>query len=357
MVSARDSSNVLTCANCGGTLERVEEYSLDIAGQEVPFYADRCASCLNEYVNAPEILRGDAELLEAFRPAAGPLGTYRRIVNLSSRDRDFRSVAGPTVAASLLAYLLREDLADVAFLAHQGVSEEPVVAFHRKDLIRAGEIRMGAGRAVFTGSGLRTNLLTLAQLKRFVEQDEALHPRIAVIGRPCQIYTVRKLRWDRFAPGYELAFALGTYCYGNFAPAGWGARRLRELLGFDPADIRRVEFVGEELRFTTAGGAQTKVGLDDVVGLVNANCLQCYDFSASFSDVSVGLVGPDELFESAVVRTERGERIVDQAVRDGVLMESAHVYGQADLAENERKTTRFLEAMVEIKKQLTRKLR
>jgi len=354
---ALDAPTVGACPACGTALERLEDYALDIAGQEVIFHADRCPSCANEYVNAPEILRPDSELLSEYRPNASPLGSRRRIVNLSSRDRDLRNRAGPKVAGTLLAYLLHEDLADVVFLAHQAVSEEPVVAFSRKDLRSASEIRMGPGRAVFTGSGLRANLLTLTQLKRFAEQDGGLHPRIAMMGRPCQIYTARKLLWDRFAPGYELAFALGTFCYGNFAPAAWGGQHLRQLLGFDPAEIRRVEFTGEELAFTAGSGAQRRLPQEEVAGLVNANCLQCYDFTVSFSDVSVGQIGPDPLFETAIIRTELGDGIVDQAVRDGFLATSAQIYGRADVAHDETQAAGFLEAMVEIKKQLTRKLR
>ena len=345
------------CAVCGAALERIDEYALDIAGREITFHADRCASCGNEYVNAPEILRPDPELLAVYHPEAGPLGSFRRIVNLSSRDREFRTHPGPKVAGTLLAYLLQEDLADVVILAHQGVSEEPVVAFRRKDLYSAGEIRMGSGRAVFTGRGLRANLLTLSQLKHFTEADGGLHPRIAVMGRPCQIYTVRKILWDRFAPGYELVFALGTFCYGNFAPAAWGGQHLRKLLGFDPAEIRRVEFTGEELMFTSGTGVQRRLPQQEVAGLVNANCLQCYDFTVSFSDVSVGRVGPDPLFETMIVRTDLGDRMVNQAVSDGFFATSAQIYGRADVAREEAQVAGFLEAMVEIKKQLTRKLR
>ncbi len=357
MVSGRDPSEGPTCANCGGPLERLDENTLDIAGEEITFYADRCTSCRNEFVNAPGILRPDDELISTFRSTTGPLGSYRRIMTLASRDRVFRLFPGPKVAATILGHLLEEDLADVALLAHQGVTEEPVVAFTKADLFRAGEIRMGTGRAVLTGSGLRANLLTLAQLKRFAETDHGLNPRIAVMGRPCQIYTVRKLLWDRYVPGYELAFALGVYCYGNFAPLAGGARKLREILGFDPLEIRQVDFVGEELRFTSEAGAQCRVGQDAVAGLVNPNCLQCYDFSASFSDLSVGHVGPDEMFETAVVRTDRGEKIVNQAARDGLLMTSAEVYGQPEFVVDERRAKILLEAMVEIKKQLTRNLR
>lgn len=116
MISGRDSPDIPTCATCGGALERIEENTIDIAGEEVTFYADRCTSCLNEFVNAPEILQPDEELISNFRPTAGPLGSYRRITTLASRDRDFRLFAGPKVAAAILAYLLEKDLADVVLL-------------------------------------------------------------------------------------------------------------------------------------------------------------------------------------------------------------------------------------------------
>jgi len=344
-----------TCVSCGGQLERVDELTLDIAGQDVPFYTDRCGVCLSEFVTAPDIFRDDAELLNQFR-TRGPIGSPRRILSLTSRERGTRPPPGSRVAATLLGHMLEHDMADVVFLAHQGVAEEPVVAFTKRDLVRVGEIRTGKSRAIFTGSQRRSNLLTLAQLRRFTEQDRGAHPRIAVMGRPCQIYTARKLLWDRYAPGYELAFALGLFCYGNFNPA-WGGATLRRLLGFDPVEIRRVEFIGEQLRFTSSNGTQAMVGQDSVAGLVNPNCLGCEDFAASFSDVSVGLVGSDDASETAIVRTELGERLVEATIRDGLMEESESHFGGANSAEEQRNAAAYLGAIAEIKKQLTRQIR
>jgi len=345
------------CVACGSTVEPTEEYGLDIAGREVTFVATRCPSCANEYVNAPEILRPDKELMEAYRPSASALGSFRRVLTLTSRDREFRHRVGDKVAGTLLWYLLEEDMADVVFLAHLSVTEEPVMAFKKKDLFEAWQIRMGAGRAITTGGGLRANLATLTQLKTFVETDRGLHPRIAVMGRPCQVYTMRKLLWERFASGYELAFALGTFCYGNFAPAGWGGKKLTELLGFDPSEIRQVRFLGDEMEFVSGRGVTRKVPQGNIAGLVNANCLQCYDFSVKFSDISVGHIGGEELFEAAVVRTELGDQVLEQAINDGFLAPAAQLYGKADAEDDEKRSLAFLNAMVDVKKGLTQKVR
>lgn len=345
-----------TCASCGGPLERVEEYPMDIAGREVIFVADRCPRCGNEYVNAPSMMLPDGPLVSAFEPKSTPIGKYRRVVTATSRDPDLRRNPGDKVAATLLWYLLEKKLADVVLLAHHSTSEEPVIATTKAELAKAWQIRMGAGRAVVTGSGLRTNMLTLAQLKNFAERDGGKHPRVAVMGRPCQIYTMRKLRWDAYVPGHSLAFALGTFCYGNFAPAGWGARRLKEMLGFDPSEIRGVRF-GDEMVFESARGDVKKLPPAQVAGLVNANCLQCYDFSVTFSDVSVGHVGGEEFFEAAVLRTDLGERVFEDAVREGYLATSDAVYGKGDAAAQEKQAVSFLATMADVKRELTRKLR
>lgn len=352
-----ETGAVVACVHCGKPCERIDEYALDIAGREVLFYADRCPNCRNEYVNAPEILKTDKELLGAFQPDASDLGTYRRVLNLSSRDREFRRHPGYKVAGTLLWYLLEEDMADVVLLAHQGVTEEPVMAFTKRDLYDAWQLRMGLGRAVVTGYNFRANLMTLAQLQRFAEVDRGLHPRIAVMGRPCQVYTLRKLHWDRFVPGYEMVFGLGTFCYGNYAPGAWGGEKLRTLLGFDPLDIRHIRYVGEELVFTPSQGEAKRVAQEDVAGLVNANCLQCYDFTAKFSDISVGSLGGDEPFEAVLLRTEGGEMVVGQAVHDGFLATSGQLYGKVDVAEEEQRTLAYLNAMVGIKRELTGRLR
>jgi coenzyme F420 hydrogenase subunit beta len=346
----------LTCASCGHLTERSEEYSVDIGGRDVLFVADRCPNCGNEYINAPSILIPDRPLLAAFEPEATPIGTYRRVVTVASRDPEFRGQPGDKVAATILGYLLDKGLADAVLLAHQGRSEEPVVAFTKAELAKAWQIRMGPGRAIETGSGLRANLLTLAQIKAFAERDAGEHPRVAVMGRPCQVYTSRKLLWDAYVPGYDLAFALGTFCYGNFAPAAWGARHLKALLGFDPSEIRGVRY-GEELQFTSAGGSVKSVPVSEVAGLVNSNCLQCYDFSVKFSDVSIGHVSGDDAFEGAIVRTALGAKVLDGAIKDGYLATSESMYGTKDAAAEEEKAVRFLTTMVDVKRELTRSLR
>jgi len=345
------------CVQCGAATEPMEEYGLDIGGREIMFYATRCPACHNEYVNGPEILRPDSELMDAFQPQASPLGMFRRIALVASKDSEFRRHVGHKVAGTLLWYLLQEDVADAVFLAHHSVTEDPVIAFKKKDLFDAWQIRMGPGRAIATGGGLRANLLTLSQLRKFVEADRGLHPRIAVMGRPCQIYTMRKLLWDAFAPGYELAFALGIFCYGNFAPAGWGSRKLAEVLGFDASEIRDVRFLGDVLEFVSVRGVSKKVPQEEVAGLVNANCLQCYDFSVRFSDVSVGSVDPEDMFEAALVRTEKGDQVLDQAINGGFLAPSSQLYGKSDAEEEARRAEKFLNAMVDVKSKLTRKLR
>ncbi len=345
-----------TCASCGGRTERVEEYPVDIAGREVVFVAERCTACGNEYVNAPSMMLPDGPLVSEFDPKATPIGKYRRVVTATTRDPDLRHNPGDKVAATILWYLLDKKLADAVLLLHHSTSEEPVVATTKEELAKAWQIRMGPGRAIVTGSGLRTNLLTLAQLRNFAERDGGKHPRVAVMGRPCQIYTMRKLRWDEYVPGYRLAFSLGTFCYGNFAPAGWGARHLKELLDFDPAEIRSVKF-GKELVFESARGVVKKVPPSKIAGLVNANCLQCYDFSVTFSDMSVGHVGGDEMLEAAILRTDLGEKVFDGAVRDGYLATSEAIYGKMDSVAEEQRVVKFLSTMVDVKRQLTRELR
>ena len=90
---------------------------------------------------------------------------------------------------------------------------------------------------------------------------------------------------------------------------------------------------------------------------VNANCLQCYDFSVRSSDVSVGNVGAEGFFEAAVLRTDLGERAFDGAVRDGYLVTSDVVYGTQGAAAEEKQVVMFLATMADVKRQLTQKLR
>jgi coenzyme F420 hydrogenase subunit beta len=360
MPNTRDPEPVTgphTCVTCGGLLRIMDVYHLDIADRDVSFYGEQCASCGNEYVNAPDILRPDEEIVKQFEPEKSPVGSYRKVQVVSSRDSGLRPHPGGKVAATLLSYLLEKDLADVVFLAHQSFDDDAVMAYSKEDLVSAGELRMSKARSIVTTGSLRANLLSLTQLRRFADADAGRHPRIAVMGRPCQVYTAQKLHWERFLPGYVLAFGLGTFCYGNFAPYGWGGELLREMLGFPVNEIRRVEYIGEEVQFSPRRGSAVRLAQESVVGLVNPNCLQCHDFTARFGDISVGPVGRDDLFEAAIVRTKKGSQILEGAIREGHLAPLKHLYPQADEDADAGRALVYLGAMTEIKRELTSTIR
>lgn len=352
-----DSLEPDSCMRCGHRMSVVEETPLDVAGEDVVLVRERCTNCEWEAISAPSILRSDHDLVPAFEPGKTPIGRYRRVVTALSREPGFRDLASDQVAGTLLWYALGTDRADVVIKAHQGYHDEPAVALTKEELFDVWQAPPGRGhRTVTTTDTLRVNLQTVDQLRRFAETDNGAHPRIALVGRPCQLYTVRKLRWDEFLPGYELALGLGMFCFGNFATAHYAGRELTRILGFDPSQIVSVRY-GDDFEFLSNSGQIKRARLSDVAGFVSPNCLQCTDFSASFSDLSIGRVGGEWGFEAVVLRTPRGEELFEAAVRDGCVVTSEAVYdGRGHTEDEETRIVRLLTAMVELKKEITRQI-
>jgi len=63
-----------------------------------------------------------------------------------------------------------------------------------------------------------------------------------------------------------------------------------------------------------------EIALDEIRELVPDTCSYCVDMTAEFSDISVGVLEGRPDMNTIITRTERGEKIVDEAQKEGFLV-------------------------------------
>lgn len=237
-----------------------------------------------------------------------PMGPYRKILtskagkNMSSGS--FQS--GGSVSA-LMTFALKDGLIDAAILTdREGLVPNP------KLLTEPGDIVKCAGSKFMASP-------TLAALNQGIKDG---HSRMGVVGTPCQCLSVSQMRTNplnknNFVDPVE--FLVGLFCT-------WAVdtRRLIPLFSdyIDDESIIRVDIPPPPSNIMVVHTEKTKIDipLDRIRPLIPRSCRICTDMTSEWADVSVGILEGKPDWNTLIIRTEKGERLVDAASQAGYLI-------------------------------------
>ncbi|MBD3255043.1 MAG: dihydroorotate dehydrogenase electron transfer subunit [Candidatus Lokiarchaeota archaeon] len=237
------------------------------------------------------------------------LGHYIEIVSVRLTDKAKEKLpieAGPLTA--LLYIAMEEGLIDSAIITDndENFRPYPIIAETKEDL--------------FKGIGYKPSQSpTLSLIGDTINKGNV---DIAVVGPGCQIQGLRKIqnhpRFDYEA--YDLvSLAIGTFCFGTFHN-----QRLNEVFkddGIDLSQISKIETDKDNFKMIVyANGAKKEIPLNKIYDKSIRNaCFSCSDYTASFSDISVGNIGSDDEWKTLIIRTERGKQLYDLVLESGFL--------------------------------------
>ncbi|MBS3975693.1 MAG: Coenzyme F420 hydrogenase/dehydrogenase, beta subunit C-terminal domain [Syntrophomonadaceae bacterium] len=222
-------------------------------------------------------------------------------------DREIASKSqyGGTVSA-LNIFALEQGYVDAVVCA-QGKGAGfpvPMVARSREEVLACGRSKYSA-------------CPTLMNFHQAVREGSR---RTGVVGRPCQVIAVRKLQGltagnqAPHLPQGNPSLVIGLFCFWALSPQfyPWLAGQV------DPEQVTGMDIPQEGLEIETASGI-VRWPVDQVRPLIRPACLQCFDCTAEFADISVGSTEWDLDWNTLVVRTQQGAKLVEEAKRAGVL--------------------------------------
>ena len=321
---------------CG--LVRLEKIGFEesLGRHVLPSLCIGCASCVTvcpfgclDYVDGRPVLTGECnscgicsqicpryessiQRLEQFvfdreRKPEEEFGIYRRIVIARTRDDHVRRVCQDGgVVTSLLLYALEEGIIDGAIVS--GVDDEKPLKASPKLAESAEEIIESAGTRYTYSPNMLAFKDAVARGKR----------SLAFVGTPCQIQAVRKIQafpLNKYAR--RLNFTIGVFCSECFSYDGLVNKLIKEEMGIDPNEVKKMNIKGKFI-VTTTRGEEKSVSLKKTKRYVN-NCVSaCSDFSAELADISVGGLGLNG-WTFTILRTERGETLFEEAESKGLL--------------------------------------
>jgi coenzyme F420 hydrogenase subunit beta len=369
----REVISVGLCTKCGGCVSFCSAGTLNaLAMGEFPHYADRkkCLACGICYMICPVTKELDAEVRETFGWRA-PIGTYRAVRSARAQDENIRAVATDGgVVTALLLYMLEKRLIDGAIVSQRSTafSPNPMIATTPQEILAAaGSSFGGAAHLEELGDHYTTYSPTLSAVKGL----ESKHlQRVAMVGTPCQIGSVKKMQCLGVVPAHIILYTIGLFCMENFDFDAAGRRKLEEILrarypegvsdvsssrpqGRIPRtmhapirfqDITKLNLKQDLIVTLNEGGANKStttihVPFAELDEVARPACLSCTDFANDYADLSVGGLGSPTGYTTVLVRTPKGDRVYGDALGQGWLQERrfsdrAQVRGQeAEMAD------------------------
>ncbi|MFA6371960.1 MAG: Coenzyme F420 hydrogenase/dehydrogenase, beta subunit C-terminal domain, partial [Methanothrix sp.] len=157
-----------------------------------------------------------------------------------------------------------------------------------------------------------TKYVRVSVIAPLLEALESGKRRIAVVGTPCQIRVVRKLQrqgyFNEKFPDAEI-FLIGLFCFESFDYESLKSR-MGELFGIDLNRAEKMQIA--KGRFIVAvDGKGYSCRVRELEDAVRAGCGFCDDLVSRLADISIGSIGSAEGYSTVIVRSERGEKLLD----------------------------------------------
>ena len=145
---------------------------------------------------------------------------------------------------------------------------------------------------------------------------------LGLVGTPCQVTALAKIRSNPLGRDdfvNPVSLVIGLFCNWSLdqrALRAFLARRLdlARIRGMDipppPANLLRVD-MGEKI---------IEIPLDEIRSFIPDTCGLCPDMTSEWADLSVGMFEGRPGWNTLIVRTEQGHRLVEKAVASGLLL-------------------------------------
>ncbi len=281
---------------------------------------ENCVKCGICYLICPQIKALDKEVREKFGWQK-PIGMYRTITSARTTEPKVSEVCTDGgVVTSILRYALSKQFIQGALVSRKTgpFTRKPFLATNPDELIEAAGTGYDEVQHLGQfGKDYSTYCPTIQEIKKI---GQLRLDRVAMVGTPCQIYTVRKMQTLNIVPADSIVFTVGLFCMENFSFDSKSIKVLEKKLGMKIGDITKLN-IKDDVILTAIDGQMHHLSFEAVDDIARPACMACPDFANDFADISVGGLGSPDGYTTTVIRTSIGQKFYNSAKQDGVLEE------------------------------------
>ncbi len=167
------------------------------------------------------------------------------------------------------------------------------------------------------------------------------HERIAVVGTPCTIQSVRRMMASNLdvlqCYGKCIRFTIGVFCSGIF---GNLEDKVCKKLGIGSWQIKKLDIKSGKVQVFLKDNIE-ELSINSVQVEMLPGCAKCTDFASDLADISAGKIGSGDGYTTLMVRNEAGNALLSTAIEMGNLTLSENVDIAAVEKASERKRAKI----------------
>ena len=164
--------------------------------------------------------------------------------------------------------------------------------------------------------------------------------KIAMVGTPCEIMAASKLQ---YYTNSSIDVKLGLFCMENFSYKYF--TKLLAEYDLKMEDIEKFQIEKGFVFLTLKNKQKVNIPLSYAKRIIRKNCNICVELTSETSDISIGSIGSDKGWSTLIIRTKKGEDIVNGALKQKFIKTKELTESQFNLLTNiaESKLTKNLE--------------
>lgn len=232
------------------------------------------------------------------------LGVLKAIYFGRGQLKDRARVQYGGVTTALVGLAMEEGLISAAVLTGGNITApRPVLAQTVEEVYRCAGSKY-------------TAVPTLMEFNRAVKDG---YRNLGVVGRPCQITALRKMEQAGYPELPDtgenpVVLTLGLFCFWSLAPEFY--QFISREMGNE--EIIKMDIPLEGPVLETKNGLK-RYSLDQIRPFIKKSCQFCFDPTAEWADIAIGATESDPSWNTLVVRSEKGQELVDLALEKGLI--------------------------------------
>ncbi len=305
------------CSHCGGCVtfcSAINYGALELDDEGMPVFADieKCNECGLCYAICPQTHELDLDI----REKAGwkrPFGSVISTGIARARDEELvkKATDGGVVTALLTRMLAAGKINGAIVSKSTPHGRVPCLARTPEDLMASAGSHFGSSQGMVE---FAADYATFSpSIKALAELKETSMNRLAFVGVPCQINTMRKMQAMGILPSDAISCYLGLFCSGNYHFGTNLFARLEDKYQFSYKDVSKIN-VKDDFIFSLKSGRQVLIPIRELGQVRREACNFCEDFAAEYADISFGGLGAEQGWTTAIIRTDAGRQIYEDGL-------------------------------------------
>ncbi|UCD00750.1 MAG: Coenzyme F420 hydrogenase/dehydrogenase, beta subunit C-terminal domain [Promethearchaeota archaeon] len=353
------------CQQCGGCVSFCNSIENEVIGFKEPnlppeyINKEKCLKCGICYLICPQTHVLDLDLNKNFNFSdfsSMPLGFVEGFYSCQATDKEFLKYGTDGgVVNSIINYLIEKRMIDGAIVAKTRApfSREAIIAKSKEDLIKASGVKLNVSPQLHTVQKFHTYTRSLPKLRHYKFK------KLALVGTPCQIYTIRCMQNLGIIPSENIEICLGLFCYENFFFDELKVEKFEKEFKLKLKNIERLN-IKEDLiiNLKNKGTSQNVIHIpfNKLSKYMRSACGVCNDFTNIYADISFGGLGSPNKFTTVITRTKKGKEIINKVIKAGVIKTlNLDAYTQKEMKE---KIVQFSQSKIlRMEKNMRNKLR